>query len=73
MLWPKKNFSSRFFGQLCASLGAFPVKRGEVDLNAMKRALQILKNQEVLGIFPEGTRSKTGALGSCRTWCFGYS
>lgn len=51
------------FGPLCASLGAFPVKRGEVDLNAMKRALQILKNQEVLGIFPEGTRSKTGALG----------
>ena len=51
------------FGPICASLGAFPVRRGKVDMVAMKRALQILKNQEVLGIFPEGTRSKTGKLG----------
>ena len=51
------------FGTICSSLGAFPVKRGTVDMNAMKRALQILKRQEVLGIFPEGTRSKTGKLG----------
>lgn len=51
------------FGTLCASLGAFPVKRGGADINAMKHALQLLKNQEVLGIFPEGTRSKNGTLG----------
>ena len=51
------------FGAICSSLGAFPVKRGGADLNAMKHALQLLKNNEVLGIFPEGTRSKTGELG----------
>ena len=59
----KEELFVPIFGQICASLGAFPVKRGEVDLNAMKHALQILKNKKVLGIFPEGTRSKTGALG----------
>jgi len=41
---------------------AFPVKRGSADLQAIKNSLQILKNQEVLGIFPEGTRSKTGEM-----------
>lgn len=43
--------------------GAFPVKRGLNDRQALKLALQTLRNQHVLGIFPEGTRSKTGKLG----------
>lgn len=42
------------------SFGAFPVKRGEGDTSAIKQAIAILKQGEVLGIFPEGTRSKTG-------------
>lgn len=44
-------------------LGAFPVSRGASDMGAIKHAIDILKSHEVLGIFPEGTRSKTGALG----------
>lgn len=43
--------------------GAFPVKRGMGDRGALKKALQILQEGNVLGIFPEGTRSKTGKLG----------
>lgn len=43
--------------------GAFPVKRGANDRGALKQALTILDKKEVLGIFPEGTRSKTGKLG----------
>lgn len=50
-------------GQIYSSLGAFPVKRGASDRNAIKTALNILKNNEVLGIFPEGTRSTNGKLG----------
>jgi len=45
------------------SVGAFPVRRGEVDRAALRRSLEILKNGQVLGIFPEGTRSRTGRLG----------
>jgi 1-acyl-sn-glycerol-3-phosphate acyltransferase len=38
--------------------GAFPVRRGEVDLRATRRALEVLHNGEVLLMAPEGTRSK---------------
>ncbi|MCM8900845.1 1-acyl-sn-glycerol-3-phosphate acyltransferase [Caldicoprobacter algeriensis] len=45
-------------------LGAFPVKRGSADLSAIKHSLQVLNEGKVFGIFPEGTRSKTGFLQS---------
>lgn len=43
-------------------LGTFPVKRGGGDSQALKASMQILKDGKVLGIFPEGTRSKTGEI-----------
>jgi 1-acyl-sn-glycerol-3-phosphate acyltransferase len=42
---------------------AFPVKRGMSDKQALKTGLQILRDGKVLGLFPEGTRSKNGVLG----------
>lgn len=42
--------------------GAFPVRRGEADRGAIRRGLDILDAGGALGIFPEGTRSRTGAL-----------
>ena len=33
-----------------------PIKRNTQDMEAMKRCLKALKNKEILGIFPEGTR-----------------
>ncbi len=47
---------------LLPRLHAFPVKRGMSDRQAMRTALGVLKNGEVVGLFPEGTRSKTGEL-----------
>lgn len=43
-------------------LGAFPVNREKSDRNAIRRTLEILRSGQVVGIFPEGTRSKTGEL-----------
>jgi len=43
-------------------VGAFPIKRGQSDRNALRTAINILKKNEVIGIFPEGTRSKNGEL-----------
>ncbi|RHW41233.1 1-acyl-sn-glycerol-3-phosphate acyltransferase [Neobacillus notoginsengisoli] len=42
---------------------AFPVKRGMSDREALRKGLGVLKAGEVLGLFPEGTRSKTGEIG----------
>ena len=42
--------------------GAIPIKRRGMDLGAMKKALLTLKKGGVIGIFPEGTRSKNRQL-----------
>jgi 1-acyl-sn-glycerol-3-phosphate acyltransferase len=39
---------------------AIPVKRGEVDRTALKRALQVIESGEFLLISPEGHRQKEG-------------
>ncbi|WP_245676704.1 lysophospholipid acyltransferase family protein [Bacillus solimangrovi] len=49
--------------QVLLSLNAFPVRRGMSDKQALRQGLKLLKDGEVLGLFPEGTRSKTGELG----------
>lgn len=43
-------------------VGAFPIKRGQSDRTALRTAINLLKENEVIGIFPEGTRSKTQEL-----------
>ncbi len=53
-------FKNKILALFFSSLGAFSVKRGKGDKSALENAKQILKNQDVLGIFIEGTRSKTG-------------
>lgn len=50
-------------GYIYKTLGAFPVNRGGADRAAIKHGIEILQSGEVLAIFPEGTRSKTGKLG----------
>lgn len=55
-------FHNKFLSYIIRSLGAFPVHRGSGDTQAINNAEFLLKDQEVLGIFIEGTRSKTGEL-----------
>ncbi|WP_216829269.1 lysophospholipid acyltransferase family protein [Alkalihalobacterium elongatum] len=56
-------FKVPILGHLVSGVGAFPVKRGAGDKQALKLGLKILKDGEALGLFPEGTRSKDGQLG----------
>jgi 1-acyl-sn-glycerol-3-phosphate acyltransferase len=39
-----------------------PIRRGEADMEATRKALAALKQGYILGVSPEGTRNKTGAL-----------
>lgn len=42
--------------------GAFGVRRGGADMEAFRLARRVLEEDRVLGVYPEGTRSPTGAL-----------
>jgi 1-acyl-sn-glycerol-3-phosphate acyltransferase len=49
------------------NLGGFPVYRGENDGWAMRHAARVLAAGQVLGMFPEGTRSKGRGLAAAKT------
>jgi len=48
-------------------LGAFPVQRGQRDEWALAHARKVLDKNQVLAIFPEGTRSKGKGLRPAKT------
>ena len=59
----KKEVFSTVLGNLFfRQLNAFPVDRDKIDMAALKNALNVLQQGEILGIFPEGTRSMNGEL-----------
>jgi 1-acyl-sn-glycerol-3-phosphate acyltransferase len=50
-------------GQLMRSFGAFPVRRGESDREAVRIMRQIVRDGNALGMFVEGTRQRSGVPG----------
>lgn len=60
----KNRFANWFFGK---QFGAFPVKRGAGDTKALDISRKIVEEGKLLGIFPEGTRSKDGKLGRAKS------
>ncbi|MFC0299417.1 lysophospholipid acyltransferase family protein [Virgibacillus soli] len=56
-------FDNRFLNKLLTGINAFPIKRGASDRQALRKGMNILAEGKTLGLFPEGTRSKTGKLG----------
>lgn len=49
-------FRSKISAAVLGRLGGFPVRRGKPDRAPLVRALQLLNDGEIVGIFPEGTR-----------------
>ena len=60
----KELFENPFMRFVLFLADAFPVDRSKNDITAVKKALSVLKDQEVLGLFPEGTRRAEGKLGN---------
>ena len=52
-------FRNRALKWFLGRLHAFPVSRGEADLAAMRTAVKVIADGDVLGIFPEGHRRHT--------------
>ncbi len=59
----KEIFIWRWEAWLLNALGAFPVERGAGDAEMIKTAKAILGRGDIVLMFPEGTRTRPGALG----------
>lgn len=62
----KELFKNKLLGSIIKGLGSFPVDREKADITSTKTALKYLKEGEVLGIFPEGTRVKNKDLNTVK-------
>lgn len=51
-------FKSRLAKWFWGKFGVFAIKRGTGDVESINKAIGFIKNGEVLGIFPEGKRSR---------------
>ena len=60
----KQELFKGFFGWAISSVGAFPVRRGENDTDAIRKAIDILHSGQALLLFPEGERGDGAKLGS---------
>jgi len=56
-------FELPVLGYVLPRICAFPVKRGGVSKESIKLSIQLLRSGEMLGIFPEGSRSNAGGMG----------
>jgi 1-acyl-sn-glycerol-3-phosphate acyltransferase len=52
------------FGKLIRSLGAIPIDREGSALSGIRATLAALRDGQIVLVFPEGTRSRDGDLGS---------
>ncbi|MDD5016595.1 MAG: lysophospholipid acyltransferase family protein [Eubacteriales bacterium] len=53
---------NKLFAWFLRTLGAFPVNRCGTDLTALSQAIDVLEQDKILGMFPEGRRSLNGEL-----------
>lgn len=56
-------FDTPLLGWFLKEVGMFPLNRGRSDVQAIRTAVDLVRQGGSLGLFPEGTRSKTGLIG----------
>ncbi|NCA82087.1 MAG: 1-acyl-sn-glycerol-3-phosphate acyltransferase [Opitutae bacterium] len=57
---------SKAFRFMMENLGAFPVRRGAADRDALRYASELLEAGQALVVFPEGTRTRDGSIGDAQ-------
>lgn len=55
-------FKHKLLGPLIKALNAFPVNRDGSDIQAVRKAMDIVKQGDICLIFPEGTRETTDEM-----------
>ena len=69
-LWPRRflRFMAKSelywwpMGPILSSAGAFPVRRGQADMEAIATAVRLAREGNVIAMFPEGTRRRKGLV-----------
>ena len=58
--WMAKEelFKVPVIGFILRRVGAFPIKRGKGDIDSIKTAIRLLEEGHIVGIYPEGTRTR---------------
>ena len=54
----KELFKNPLLKKIFENLGAFPVERDKTDIKALRHSIKLIDEGHILGIFPEGTRTK---------------
>lgn len=55
-------FSIPLLNIFIKAVGTFPVKRNQADRTAIRTALKLLEEGQIVGVFPEGKRNNTDEL-----------
>ncbi len=58
----KELFDIKVLRRIINFFNAFPVNRGNIDMKLINTSLRVLNAEQVLGVFPEGTRSVDGNI-----------
>lgn len=69
-LWPRRQLyfmaKAELFNPVLAgplrAVGAFPVRRGERDVEAVETAVRLAREGRIVAMFPEGTRQSKGLV-----------
>jgi 1-acyl-sn-glycerol-3-phosphate acyltransferase len=69
-LWPRRfiRFMAKSelywwpLGPIITAGGAFPVRRGERDVEAIRTAIDLARGGDIIGMFPQGTRERKGLV-----------
>lgn len=60
-------FHNWFLRWILPKVDVFAIKRGVGDMSSLDNAVDLVNKGEIIGIFPEGTRSKTGEPGRAKS------
>lgn len=64
----KELFDNKIVGFILKNCGTVPIDRGSGDMDTIKKCIDIIsKDKNILGVFPEGKRSKTGEMGRLKS------
>lgn len=58
----KQELAQGLFGAFNVAMGMVPIERGRADADVIERVAAVVREGDIVALFPEGTRTPTGEL-----------